>query len=219
MERHFILGDSTFFVTGLDFILKDYGYPAIEQIPFEGINMLRFNNNSENYVFWIDGSYNFLTALNFCQSQLKNLSNCKAFIFCNSNDPHLIKSFLKAGISGYFLPHCSPKCLKEALFQVSIGNTFIDPMLRQSLSQNLLGLESKKTGVNILTKREKQILNLIVEEYTTQEIANKLFISTCTVETHRLHLIQKFRVRNTAGLVREAVTQNIYQKSMNSMSS
>ncbi|MCR9014596.1 helix-turn-helix transcriptional regulator [Aquiflexum sp. XJ19-11] len=68
-----------------------------------------------------------------------------------------------------------------------------------------------------LTKREKEILQLIVEEYTTQEIANKLFISFCTVETHRLHLIQKMGVRNTAGLVREAVARNIYPISMNSM--
>ena len=218
MENNFIIGNSTLFAKGLDLVLSNFGFLTIEQISFENINKLKNGVNSEGNIFWIDGAYNSKTALSICQSQLKKLTNSKTFIFCNSKDPILIKSFLKAGISGYFLPDCSPKCIKEALFQVSIGNKYIDPMLSQFLSQNMLGLESKKSGHNPLTKREKQILNLIVEENTTQEIANKLFIGFCTVETHRLHLIQKLGVRNTAGLVREAVTRNIYEKSMNSMS-
>ncbi|WP_373521338.1 LuxR C-terminal-related transcriptional regulator [Aquiflexum sp.] len=218
MENNFIVGDSTLFAKGLNLVLTNFGFLAIEQIAFENINTLKIGVNKEGNIFWIDGAYNSKTALSICQSKLKKLANSKTFIFCNSHDPHLIKSFLLAGISGYFLPDCSPKCIKEALFQVSIGNKYIDPMLSQILSQNMLGLESKRAGHNPLTKREKQILNLIVEENTTQEIANKLFISFCTVETHRLHLIQKLGVRNTAGLVREAVTQNIYEKSMNSMS-
>jgi DNA-binding CsgD family transcriptional regulator len=60
-----------------------------------------------------------------------------------------------------------------------------------------------------LTKREKEIINLIVNEYTTSEIAEKLFISEKTVETHRKNLLQKLNVRNTAGLVRIAMEKGL----------
>jgi len=129
----------------------------------------------------------------------------------------LIKSFLTAGICGYFLTQCSTDSIKEAHFQISIGNKYIDPEISQILTRNLLESGPKKPRINSVTKREMQILQLIIEEFTSQEIAKKLFISFCTVETHRLHLIQKMGVRNTAGLVREALYTNLYQKSMNSM--
>ncbi|MBK8403726.1 MAG: helix-turn-helix transcriptional regulator [Saprospiraceae bacterium] len=55
-----------------------------------------------------------------------------------------------------------------------------------------------------ISRREKEVLALIVKEYTTQDIANSLFISLKTVESHRSNLISKLNVKNTAGLVRAA---------------
>jgi DNA-binding CsgD family transcriptional regulator len=60
-----------------------------------------------------------------------------------------------------------------------------------------------------LTKREIEILRLIAEEHTNQEIANKLFISPRTVDTHRRNLILKLDAKNTAGLVRFAIKHNL----------
>jgi DNA-binding CsgD family transcriptional regulator len=60
-----------------------------------------------------------------------------------------------------------------------------------------------------LTKREKEILKLIAEGLSSQEIADKLFISLRTVETHRLNLNQKLDVKNTAGLVKEAIKRGL----------
>jgi len=61
-----------------------------------------------------------------------------------------------------------------------------------------------------LTPRENEVLQLIVEEHTINEIAKKLFISQCTVETHRVNLIHKLGVKNTAGLVRVAFEAGLY---------
>jgi len=60
-----------------------------------------------------------------------------------------------------------------------------------------------------ISKREKEILKLIIKEYTTKEIAAQLFIGTSTVETHRKNLLKKLRVKNTAGLVRLAYETNL----------
>ncbi|MCO6477059.1 MAG: response regulator transcription factor [Phaeodactylibacter sp.] len=88
-------------------------------------------------------------------------------------------------------------------------------MGKRSLSDNVkklileysLGIGPKKKK---LTEREQEVLQLIIEEYTTKEIAKKLFISSCTVETHRLNIIQKLGVRNTAGIVREAMRMDLF---------
>lgn len=61
-----------------------------------------------------------------------------------------------------------------------------------------------------MTRREKEVLQLIMDEYTTREIASKLFISHCTVETHRINLIQKLGVKNTAGMVRVAFEYGLF---------
>jgi DNA-binding CsgD family transcriptional regulator len=60
-----------------------------------------------------------------------------------------------------------------------------------------------------LTKREKEVLKLIADGLSSQEIADKLFISLRTVETHRLNLNQKLDVKNTAGLVKEAIKRGL----------
>lgn len=60
-----------------------------------------------------------------------------------------------------------------------------------------------------ISKREKEILGLIIKEYTAQEIANMLFISLHTVETHRSNLMSKLGVRNSAGLVRVALEHGL----------
>lgn len=70
--------------------------------------------------------------------------------------------------------------------------------------------DHKKKQDNKLTQREQEILQLIVEEFTTSEIAKKLYIGQCTVETHRINLIQKLGVKNVAGLVRVALEAGLY---------
>jgi len=61
----------------------------------------------------------------------------------------------------------------------------------------------------MITRREKEILQLIVAEFTNKEIADKLFLSLRTIENHRNHLLQKFKVKNTAGLVKIALQEGL----------
>lgn len=217
MENHYIIGEPTLLSKGLNLVLANFGHQVTNQISFNQISILLNKDWRETNFIWMEVSQEIKNALKICHKSFLKNPAIKVFIFCDSKDPMLIKRFLKAGISGYFLPQCSTKTITDALINVSDGKKFIDPNLSQLFAQKILDIEPLTPRSNPLTKREKEILHLIIEEYTTQEIANKLFISFCTVETHRLHLIQKMGVRNTAGLVREAISKNLYQKSMNSM--
>ncbi|WP_113923257.1 LuxR C-terminal-related transcriptional regulator [Cognataquiflexum aquatile] len=217
MQNHFIIGENTLLSKGLNLVLENLGQTEVGNLSFEDISNQILKLSEKTEFLWIVVSNEKNSPLKICKQIKIELPKSKIFVFCESKDPILVKDFLKAGISGYFLPDCSVKNIKEAIGQSEKGKIYIDPKLRLFLTQNLLDIGQSNTTLRALTKREKEILQLIVEEYTTQEIANKLFISFCTVETHRLHLIQKMGVRNTAGLVREAVARNIYQTSMNSM--
>lgn len=118
-----------------------------------------------------------------------------------------IEKLLKAGADGYILKNTGKEELTLGIETVMRGQSFFS---REVTERIMEGLQGKKTGKNSLgqvelTEREKDVLKLIVKEMTTQEIAEKLFISTNTVETHRKNLISKLNVKNIAGLVKYAI--------------
>jgi DNA-binding NarL/FixJ family response regulator len=120
----------------------------------------------------------------------------------------LFKRLLATGLRGYVLRNVPVDQLREAISEVLAGRPYIDPALKSTWLARQLG-QCTEARVDPLTKRERQVLRLIVLEHTSDEIASKLFIGRCTVETHRAHLLHKLGVRNTAGIVREAMRRDL----------
>ncbi len=120
--------------------------------------------------------------------------------------PAVVKSMMAHGCIGYLLKGTDQETLLKAIDHAYQGKEFIEPTLKEHLLQLMLKPQKQTTSVGLqeLTKREKEILLLIVEGLTTQEMADKLFISLRTAETHRITLLKKLNVKNTAGLVRMA---------------
>ena len=126
--------------------------------------------------------------------------------------PAIVASMMRKGCKGYLLKDTDQHTLRKAIHEVYNGNEFIEPSLKEHLVKQLTGI--KKSSNHVLpdiSRREKEILELIVAECTTQEIADKLFISYRTVENHRYSLLQKLDVKNTAGLVRMALQLGIVE--------
>jgi DNA-binding NarL/FixJ family response regulator len=126
--------------------------------------------------------------------------------------PH-VQSMIKAGAKGYLLKNCGKEELEQCIRKVHTGGTFFSDDLTDTLLAGMQGKFVKKEGTSqflpTLSRREKEILKLIINELTTAEIAEKLFISIGTVETHRHNMMNKLGVRNTAGLVRVAFTHGL----------
>jgi DNA-binding NarL/FixJ family response regulator len=116
-----------------------------------------------------------------------------------------VKRMLKQGTMGYLMKDIGPDILLQAITTVHNGEQFIDERLKKQLLSNF----SAGPGDKLITRREKEILQLITEEYTNPEIAGKLHISPHTVENHRNHLLQKLGAKNTAGLVKAAIEQGL----------
>lgn len=127
------------------------------------------------------------------------------------DDQASIRNMLKAGASSYVLKSAGKTDILKAIKNTSRGKPFfsseiafkvLKPPSREDFSFN------PEHATN-LTNREIEILRLIASEYTNQEIADKLYISKRTVDTHRTNLLEKTDSKNTAGLVRYALKNNL----------
>ena len=118
-----------------------------------------------------------------------------------------------AGALGYVLKNADRDEIAMAIRTVTGGKQFLCSelgisMLRKVLTQQELGEpEAKKTGQ--LTRREMEVLHLLSEGLTTSEMAEKLFTSKRTIETHRQNMLEKTQTKNTAALIKLAVTQGL----------
>ena len=115
---------------------------------------------------------------------------------------------LEAGASGYFIKGGSFNELVSALRSVWHGDVFIYPTMAKKLLSNYL--EGVKSGQEIekykkLTNREREILRLVADGRTSQEIAENLFISPTTVQTHRAHMMAKLGLHNRTELIKYAI--------------
>ncbi len=209
MEQHCIISKNTLLAKGLQHYLKTKRKAIVSLLStkdFQGIDAYAFPD--VQYV-WIDAMHEMDVLLKLPQHLKNQEPRPKVFVFGEFRDSKNIQAIFKTGVTGYFLTNCGVKQIKEAILEADSGKTYLDPQLTKVFVEDLLQPKALRDPKPKLTKRERQILQLIIEEHTTQEIANKLFISLCTVETHRIHLIQKIGVRNTAGLVREALEANL----------
>ena len=111
---------------------------------------------------------------------------------------------------GYLLKNTDKSELALAIKTVMNGERFLPPKIQDMLLNESLGKSANSAFfIPKLTSREKEILGLIIKEFTTEEIAEKIFVSVKTVESHRSNLIQKLGVKNSAGLVRVAFEKGL----------
>lgn len=123
-----------------------------------------------------------------------------------------ILNMIELGASAYLAKNASPAEMEETIKQVAQKGFYYDQKVMEVIRENVLTKSRPqfKTPFGVtLSKREKEVLQLICEEMTTQEIASKLFISPRTVDGHRNNLLQKLDCRNTAGLVIIALQEQL----------
>lgn len=125
-------------------------------------------------------------------------------------DQH-IRQMIEAGASGYILKSSDKLELVDAITTILDGQHYFSDDATQSVMMDLVKGTTKdqNTDPANITDREKEVLELIVKENTNQEIADKLYISTRTVDAHRRNLLQKTGAKNTAGLVTYAIKHNL----------
>jgi DNA-binding NarL/FixJ family response regulator len=125
-----------------------------------------------------------------------------------------IKEMLKAGAVGYLLKNANEQEIKQGIISVSEGQPFYSPKVLNTVMSSLTSTISKKKKSRFepsipLTEREKEVLVLIIKEFSNQEIADNLYISKRTVDAHKRNLLEKTGAKNVAGLVIFALNNGI----------
>ena len=137
---------------------------------------------------------------------LKTSPACRVVVLSSYGHKEFVLELLDVGASGYLLKTTHKAELLEALHTVAQGKRFVAKELRALIDMGDRFKDRRgEEGYGSLSKREVQIVRLILQECTSQEIAEALFISVPTVETHRRNIMHKLDVRNTAGLVKYAM--------------
>ena len=131
-------------------------------------------------------------------------------IALSSYDDHLIiRQTIQNGAKGFLLKNTSPKEIIKAIETALENNIYLSPILQEQFINADFGMGKTQGIIPKLTGREKEVLKLIVEEFTTDEIAKKLFVTPKAIEAHRSNLLQKLGVRNIAGLVKIAIEKGL----------
>ncbi|MDX2285977.1 MAG: response regulator transcription factor [Bacteroidia bacterium] len=162
-------------------------------------------------VLLLDHQYAEPDACALCREMSCVLPSMKILVVGHKTEYRMAQEWFKCGAQGYLLRTSLAAEVPRAIEAAADGRRFLSEEIAwMLLSGSPADTQAPRQGTGEITRRECEVLRLIVEEYTTAEIARKLFISEGTVETHRAHLIHKLGVRNTAGLVREAIFRQLY---------
>jgi len=145
---------------------------------------------------------------------LEHYPDLKILALSMHDEKAYILKMLEAGALGYVLKDTGMNELVDALHKVVKGEPYFSQGATVSMMHDFIkhkGLKIKTKGgfTEELTRREREVLVLIADEYTNTEIAETLYLSPRTVDTHRRNLILKLKVKNTAGLVRHAIKHGL----------
>ena len=136
---------------------------------------------------------------------VRSTTDTKVLILSMYNTYEFIDELIEAGCQGYILKNKGQEELVRAIRRVYNGKSYFGENVLEKIVEQRLNPQKEKEEVAVtLTKREVEVLKLIAQEFTSPEIAEKLFIAEATVNTHRRNLISKLKVRSSLGLVRYA---------------
>lgn len=159
---------------------------------------IAFISKNEVDIAFIDINLPDINGIELCEKIKTEFPSILCLALSTFNDRSYVAKMIENGASGYLLKNSSKEEIYKAIDDVSKGNMYFNVDYQ---TQNT----SKYNQIPIITRREKEVLVLIAEGLTNQQIADKLFISITTVSSHRQNLMLKLEANNTASLIKNAV--------------
>jgi DNA-binding NarL/FixJ family response regulator len=205
MIKLLIVDDHPLVIDGITTMLKDVGYMHIAGAAKNGKDALSFlEANPDTNVILLDINLPDIDGLRICSLVRERNKTIKIIGLTSVNEAGIITQLIKKGGNGYLLKNMERQELITAIDQVMDGSVYLSKAANDKIIQQLQAYDIPGKNVPALTRREKEILQLLSKGLTSQEIADKLFLSSFTVDTHRKNMLQKFNVHNTQALINVA---------------
>lgn len=206
-----VVDDHHLVVNGLESLINEY-----DNIEFVGgfttiKGVLDYIKENEVDIVLADINLHLESGIELCKQIKKANNSIKVLAVTMQEDVSSINQMLNAGASGYVLKKSNVDEIIEAIRTIHVGKRYLGSHVQDILIANM-DLESEMDVANekslhksLLTKRELEILQLIGKEYSNALIAEKLFISERTVETHRKNIFVKTKTKSIIGLIKYAI--------------
>lgn len=209
---HVLIAESSdIYRHGLESVLKKTSKIQIGTVCTSGKELIKLYKKFPGSVCLVSSGISDMNIHDLMQELQKINKNAPVIVITHSTEILHLNQSLKAGVKGYLTKNASTDELVSVIMQVSNGEQAFGKAASQMMIGRYADIAKRTPSATkkMITKREREIMKLIVKGYTSAEIANQLFISTRTVETHRANLMNKLELKNTAALVRYAMEENL----------
>jgi len=203
-----ITDDHHLIINGLTNVLQQDPNYSILFTAQRGAELLQQLSRQCPDVLLLDIELPDINGIDLCERILYSYPNLAIIALTSYDDMLYVKKIIRKGARGYLLKNTDIPSLFEAIQLVISGKQYIDKQIEQNILTH--AINGRKTTTNIkLTNREMEVLGLIANENSNQEIADQLFLSVRTIESHRHSINQKLNIKTTAGLVKEAILRGL----------
>lgn len=200
-----IADDHTMFLEGIVSLLENEKNINIIGKATDGKSALEIIKKSIPDILLLDISMPEMDGIAVTKVIKEKYPSIKILIVSTHSNIQMIAKLIRMEVNGYLLKNAEKQELLHAIQIIQNGGTYFCKEVEEKNDENNSKIKSETLQITELSNREKEILILIAQEFTGNEIAEKTFISLNTVNTHRRNLISKLNVKNTAGLVKYAI--------------
>lgn len=202
-----IADDHELFRKGLAELLRKHDDIKIVKSVADGIEFMELiNNQFEADIVLLDITMPNMDGFQVLKELKTSNSDIKPIVISMHNDGNYIAKCAKMGAYGYLLKNTDEAELILAIRSVNNGKKYFSAEISEKMI-NFMSIQS--ISEDILSNKETEVLGLIAIGLTTKEIAEKLFVSSRTIETHRANILKKLEVKNTAELIKKATKMNL----------
>ena len=204
-QKILLVDDHTILLDGLRSLLDKSSLQVILETSTSGMDALKKLQNFKADLVITDLNMPEMDGMELIKAIRQQLPPTKIIVLSLHDEAHYIRNVLKQRVQGYVLKNESSTELIEAVEKVLSGKTFLSSKISEIMVEQL----EQPSAEQLLSERELQILKLIAAEFSNKQIAEKLFISERTVETHRKNIFRKTGTNTLVGLVKFAFANQL----------
>lgn len=199
------------FRNGLCSILRENEFNILSEVDNGALVLTAFESVKPDFCV-ISFSMPEISGIQLANKIIEKFPKANILMMAGNDSDSILNDFLDSGASGLLLKSADKIELLDAARKITSGENYLGKQFSKMMTREYLRLARLKTSKNHITRREKEVLSLLVDGLKSSEIAEKLFISPRTVDKHRTNLLKKLGLKNTASLVRYALENQRYSK-------
>jgi DNA-binding NarL/FixJ family response regulator len=209
--RILLTDDHKSFAEGLRYIIEKQIVNAEVSTASSGEETLKIlQQDAEFDLLMTDISMPGISGIMLTQQVKKLYPKIKVLVLSMHNEMEIVQAIMEAEAEGYVLKNSAASEIITAIRDILNDSSHYGREVLNVLVKKLNNEKKKQDVINQLTARENEILQLILSEYSSDEIADKLFISKRTVDAHRANILEKTGCPNIVSLIKFAIRNNLY---------